>query len=156
MLGWVGEARSPGATREAVAYALGIIEQRARIARDLARRALGAGGKLIDQGAPLAATPAGADDALGGMGPKGRGKVKLQGNALGARVPSAGDVSQIVTNLVMNALVHAPPDSAVTVTVEATERSVTVEVADQGEGVIQARRDSIFEGDSAREGGAGV
>ena len=42
LLGWVGEAKRPDASPEAVAYALAIVEQRARIARDLARAAIGA------------------------------------------------------------------------------------------------------------------
>src|SRR5579885_1885217 len=42
LLGWVAEARDPSATREDVQHALRIVEQRARAARDLARRAIGA------------------------------------------------------------------------------------------------------------------
>jgi CheY-like chemotaxis protein len=156
MLGWVTEARAPEATREAVAFALGVIEQRARIARDLARRAIGAGVKLIDQDGQLDATLADAVEALTVMAQKIGVKVKREGDARAARIPSAGDVSQIVTNLVMNALAHAPPDSSVTVSVHVAEWTIAVEVADEGAGVIPARRDSIFEGDSAREGGAGV
>ena len=41
LLGWVGEARASDASPETIAYALTIIEQRARIARDLARHAIG-------------------------------------------------------------------------------------------------------------------
>jgi CheY-like chemotaxis protein/anti-sigma regulatory factor (Ser/Thr protein kinase) len=72
-----------------------------------------------------------------------------------ARVVS-GDVSQIVTNLVMNALAHAPAQSEVTVALTAGESHVTIDVVDAGPGVEATRRASIFEGDSARRGGAGV
>ncbi len=156
MLGWVQEARAPDATREAVAYALGIIEQRGRIARDLARRAIGAGAKILDQDGQLDATLAEALDALAVMTQRVGVKVRRVGDGGGARIPSAGDVSQIVTNLVMNALAHAPSGSEVIVTVEAREREITIDVSDQGSGVAPARKDSIFEGDSKREGGAGV
>jgi CheY-like chemotaxis protein len=156
MLGWVQEARSPEATREAVAFALGVIEKRARIARDLARRAIGAGARLIDQEGALDATLGDAVDALGVMAQKIGVKLTLRNTAPGTKIPSAGDVSQIVTNLVMNALAHAPPDSEVKVTVDVGERAVAIDVVDEGGGVEPARRDSIFEGDTQREGGAGV
>jgi len=42
LLGWVAEARDPSAADEDVKNALRIVEQRARSARDLARRAIGA------------------------------------------------------------------------------------------------------------------
>jgi CheY-like chemotaxis protein len=73
-----------------------------------------------------------------------------------ARVAGAGDVSQAVTNLVLNAIAHAPRGSSVTVSIGAGEAQVTIDVIDEGPGVSDARRDSIFEGDSARVGGAGV
>ena len=102
MLGWVGEARADHATRESVAYALGVIEQRARIARDLARRAIGAGVKILDQDGHLDATLRDAVDALAVMAQKIGVRVHFTGATSGVKIPSAGDVSQIVTNLVMN------------------------------------------------------
>jgi hypothetical protein len=53
LLGWVAEARAAGATEESVQRALFVIESRARVARDLARRAIGAAPSIIDGGAPL-------------------------------------------------------------------------------------------------------
>ena len=52
MLGWIGEARAQGASREAIEDALRIVEQRARAARDLARRAIGAT-PVVDEEEPL-------------------------------------------------------------------------------------------------------
>jgi CheY-like chemotaxis protein len=156
MLGWVQEARDPEATRESVAYALDIIEQRARIARDLARRAIGGSAKFLDQDAQLDVTLGDAIEALSVMAQKIGVKVAQRGDARGIRIPAAGDVSQILTNLVMNAFAHAPPESTVTVVVDVWERSIAIDVADEGAGVPAARRKSIFEGDSTREGGAGV
>ncbi len=157
MLGWVQESRADHATRESVAYALGIIEQRARIARDLARRAIGAGAKILDQDGQLDATLRDALDALAVMATRVGVRVRLVGAAAGVKVPAAGDLSQIVTNLVMNALAYAPTGSEVTVSAEATtDRAGVIDVTDRGSGVAPARRDSIFEGDTKREGGAGV
>ena len=60
----VAEARAPFAKRESVAYALGIIEQRARIARDLARRAIGAAPAILAIDELLETTIGDALDAL--------------------------------------------------------------------------------------------
>ena len=156
MLGWVAEARAPFAKREAVAYALGIIEQRARIARDLARRAIGASSTSVDKDDALDATIGDALDALAVEAARSGVRLTRAVHARGARVPSAGDVSRILTNMVMNALAYAPPDSEVVVSVEATERVVVIDVQDAGPGISPPRRDSIFEGDSTRRGGSGV
>jgi CheY-like chemotaxis protein len=157
MLGWVQESRAEHATRESVTYALGIIEQRARIARDLARRAIGANTKILDQDAGLEATLKDAIDALAVMSQRVGVRVRIVGTSPGVKIPAAGDVSQIVTNLVMNALAYAPADTEVTVSAEATtDRLAVIDVTDEGAGVAPARRDSIFEGDTKREGGAGV
>ena len=157
MLGWVQESRTDHASREQVAYALGIIEQRARIARDLARRAIGGGAKFLDQDGQLDGTIRDAIDALAVMAQRVGVRVNLVGVSPGVKIPAAGDISQIVTNLVMNALAYAPADTEVTVSGAATtERLAVIDVTDQGAGVAPARRDSIFEGDTKREGGAGV
>jgi CheY-like chemotaxis protein len=71
-------------------------------------------------------------------------------------VASARDVAQILTNLVMNALAHAPRGTEVTLSADASDTVVTVEVEDDGPGIDLSRATSVFEGDSRREGGAGV
>jgi CheY-like chemotaxis protein len=57
---------------------------------------------------------------------------------------------------VLNALAHAPADSEVRLEVAAGPVSVRLEIQDHGPGVPPARRETIFEGDSTREGGAGI
>ncbi len=160
MLGWIGEARAAGVTREAMEDALRIIEQRARAARDLARRAIGAppGGTEEEPLGPLVA------QALRALAVEAqRAGVRLTDHGLRgeaaartARVSGAADVSQVITNLVLNALAYAPRGSEVAVSIAAGEAQVTIDVVDQGPGVSNARRDSIFHGDSARIGGSGV
>jgi CheY-like chemotaxis protein len=71
-------------------------------------------------------------------------------------VPFADELGLVVTNLVLNALAFAPPDSAVTVTCEDQRASVLITVSDQGAGVPASRAESIFRGDSRRPGGSGI
>jgi CheY-like chemotaxis protein/anti-sigma regulatory factor (Ser/Thr protein kinase) len=160
MLGWIGEARAPGASRDAVEDALRIVEQRARAARDLARRAIGVT-PVTTFDEPLGTLVAQALRALAVEAHRAGVRLvdhgaRSEAAARTAHVSAAADVSQVLTNLVMNALSHAPRGSEVSVAVAAGEADVTIDVVDQGPGVADARRDSIFKGDSMRPGGAGV
>ncbi len=159
ILGWVGEARAQGATRESIDDALRIVEQRARAARDLARQAIGAS-PAVSEEEPLGPL---VGQALKGLAVEAqRAGVKLvdmgrgEGGSRAARVLGGASVAQVLTNLVLNALAHAPRSSEVVVSFAAGEAQVTLDVIDQGPGVSEARRESIFKGDSARAGGAGV
>jgi len=154
LLGWVGEARSPQATPEAIAYALTIIEQRARIARDLSRRAIGS--PRFDEQRSIGPVVEEVGLALSVEATRTGTRLVVHGADVGARVAGALDVSQVVTNLVLNAIAHAPRGSAVEVTVLADEEECVILVADEGPGVAPTRRDDIFHGDSLRPGGTGV
>jgi CheY-like chemotaxis protein len=158
MLGWLAEARAPGAAPESIADALRIIEQRARAARDLARRAIGAATAVVEEDQPIGGVVEEAIAALAVEAQRAGVQIAVRGldSPEKARVAAATDVSQIVTNLVLNALAHAPHGSRLEVSISAFETSIAVDVVDAGPGVAPARRNSIFEGDSAREGGAGV
>jgi CheY-like chemotaxis protein len=79
-----------------------------------------------------------------------------EGGSRAARVSGAAAVSQVLTNLVMNALAYAPRGTEIAVSFTAGEAQVSIDVVDQGPGVSQARRESIFKGDTARAGGSGV
>jgi CheY-like chemotaxis protein len=160
MLGWIGEARAQGAAREAIEDALRIVEQRARAARDLARRAIGAS-PVVTEEEPLGTLVPQVLRALAVEAQRAGVRLTdhgLRGEAAArtARVSGAADVSQVVTNLVLNALAYAPRGSEVSVSIGAGEAQVTIDVTDEGPGVSEPRRDSIFHGDSARSGGSGV
>ena len=155
MLGWVGEARAPGATPESVAYALRILDQRARAARDLARRAIGAGSESADQPELLDAILRETVDALAVEANRAGVRVSLDAKSR-ARIHASGDLSQVVTYILLNAFAHAPQGTDVLVSVAVSEGEAYVDIEDRGPGVPQPRRDSIFEGDSKRKGGAGV
>ena len=153
LLGWVGEARAPSATSEDVAYALTIVEQRARIARDLARHAIGS--PRIDEQRDASAIVEETCRAL--MVEAQRASVQLEVTAgAPAKLAGALDVAQVLTNLVLNALAHSPRGSAIVVTVSAEDERCSILVADDGPGVAAERRESIFDGDSLRPGGTGV
>jgi CheY-like chemotaxis protein/two-component sensor histidine kinase len=154
LLGWVGEARAPNATPEAVAYALTIIEQRARIARDLTRHAIGS--PRFDEQREVGAIVEEVAQALRVEAQKAGVHLTVSGLVTSARLGGALDVSQVLTNLVLNALAHAPQGTTVEVSVSVDHERCVIVVADEGPGVSPDRRDRVFRGESLRPGGAGV
>ena len=154
LLGWVEEARSPEATPEAIAYALQIIEQRARIARDLSRHAIGS--PRIDEQRDIGPVVEEVARALAVEAQHTGTRLVLTGGDVLAKVGGALDVSQVLTNLVLNAFAYAPRGTAVEVTVMADDEECTIIVGDDGPGVAVERREGIFQGDSLRPGGTGV
>lgn len=154
LLGWVGEARGPDATPETTAYALRIIEQRARIARDLARHAIGAA--RIDEQKAAGEIASEVADALKVEAAKAGASILVRGADVTTKLSGAIDVSQILTNLVMNALAYAPAGSDVEVDVTLEDARCVLTVADRGPGVPESSRATIFEGESRRPGGTGV
>jgi CheY-like chemotaxis protein len=154
ILGWVAEARAEGASQESIHYALGVVEERARAARDLSRRAIGVGVD-IDRDDALQAIM--AEVMLGLKVEAQRAGVRLVVSGDGsARVPRSDDLSQVVTNLVMNAIAFSPRGAVVTVRMRSAEPFNSVDVEDEGSGVPESRRATLFSGRSTREGGAGV
>lgn len=154
LLGWIGEARAADASPEAVAYALTIIEQRARIARDLARHAIGS--PRIDEQLPAGEIARDVVDALAVEASRVGVTMIVTGGDCSAKVAGALDVSQVLTNLVLNALAYAPQGGEVTVEITADDERVSIVVSDRGPGVPESRRESIFQGESLRPGGTGV
>jgi len=156
LLGWVAEARDPSAAREDVAHALRIVEQRARAARDLARRAIGA--KVAPQGdADLDLLLKEVAEALGIEAQRAQVRIERAGQAgSGCRVALGEDLAQIVTNLALNAIAYAPKGSSIRVATTIGPREITVDVSDEGPGIPAERSFSVFEGDTKRQGGAGI
>jgi CheY-like chemotaxis protein len=115
------------------------------------------GGPRIDEQREAGAIAGEVAAALRVEAQKGGTRIVVRGEAETAKVAGALDVSQVLTNLVMNALAHAPTGSAVDVaiTVEDDERCIII-VSDEGPGVAPSRHQSIFEGDSLRPGGTGL
>ena len=158
LLGWVGEARAASSRGESAEDALQMIDRRARVARDLARRAIGVRTNDAEAEQPIDVV---VDESVAALELEAqRAGVTIlvlpAARAVTARIAAAGDVSQILTNLLLNALAYAPRGTSVRLRVAQSAVDVTVDVEDQGPGVDPARVASIFQGDSTREGGAGV
>ncbi|MDF2696662.1 MAG: sensor histidine kinase [Labilithrix sp.] len=154
LLGWVGEARAVDASPESISYALTIIEQRARIARDLARHAIGS--PRIDEQLAVGEIAREVVDALAVEAGRVGVTMIVTGGDASAKVAGALDVSQVLTNIVMNALAYAPRGTDVCIDIAADEERIAIVVSDRGPGVPASRRNAIFEGESLRPGGTGV
>jgi CheY-like chemotaxis protein len=156
LLGWVAEARAGRGSPEQVDRALGIVEERARTARDLARRAIGVQAVVDERDEPLDAVVGDVVEALSVEALRADVTLVVKSQAPGVRVPLPGDASQILTNVLLNALAWAPRGSRVSIETQADASVATVFVQDEGPGVAVAQVPRIFDGTSNRKGGAGV
>lgn len=163
LLGWLEEARAPDAPASQVAYALSVVEERARIARDLARRAI----RRRGQGAAEGIEPRGERRPIAPLVDEVTRTLAVQASHARVRlavtpdvdasagiVASATDFAQVLTNLILNAIAHAR--QGVEVEVALGSDACVVLVTDDGPGVPLASREAIFEGHSTRPGGTGV
>ena len=163
ILGWVGAARASDAPADLVHDALGVIERRARMARDLARNALGAhdaNGAEIEGQARMQPIDGIVAELLKALSQEARcAGVKLRVERRGPNVtmPHAAAVSQVLTDLTLNAIAFSPKGTAVTLSVDTVAGSCVCRVSDEGPGIATERRDHIFAGGaSTRAGGSGV
>ena len=156
LLGWVAEARTGGASPEQVSRALGIVEERARTARDLTRRAIGVQAVVDDREDPLDGVVSGVVEALAVEAQRAGVKLVVKSQTPAVRVPLPGDASQILTNVLLNALAWAPRGTQVTIETQADASVAMVHVQDEGPGVPAAQVPRVFDGMSQRDGGAGV
>lgn len=160
VLGWIERAREPGSSPEDLSRALDVAASRAAHARAIVRSAIGAEPHtdLDERVADVVADAlTGLDPELARLGIAARAEVD---EALAAqRIPRAGAVRQILTNLLLNALAMSPPGALVRLEAAASARGseVTFAVIDAGPGIAPERRGSLFEaGVSTRPGGAGI
>jgi len=132
LLGWVAEARDPAATPDEVGHALRIVEQRGRMARDLARRAIGAKvPRSMDADADVGTVITEVVDALALEAQRAQVRIARSDDALAAtcRVPLGEDLEQIVTNLALNAFAHAPKGTELRIVTHVAPREITIDVA---------------------------
>ncbi|HTN90012.1 MAG TPA: ATP-binding protein [Sorangium sp.] len=162
-----GEQQGPELSR-----ALGVAASRARDARRLIRRAIGAdaeGRPAGDDGVasrplaePVRLLGDVIDDAVTGLDPEARRaaialRALLDPAVARTAVSNGAAVVQILTNLLLNAVALSPRGSAVRVDARLDGASVIVGVADQGPGVPPSRRATLLSsGVSTRPGGAGI
>jgi len=126
--------------------------------------------KLESGAAPLDREPFQATRLVGGIveewRPSAEGREVRLESAVEASLVLDGDperLHQVLSNLVGNAIRHAPPGSAVLVSAAGRNGSVRLEVADEGPGIPSAEAERVFErfyrSDAARaatDGGSGL
>jgi CheY-like chemotaxis protein len=156
LLGWVAEARAGRASPEQLDHALAVIEDRARSARDLARRAIGAKTPIDERDGLLDAIVVDVVDALSVEAQRAGIELVVVRRCPGLRVPLAVDAAQVLTNVLLNALAWAPRGSRVMVEPADEGHWASIVVEDEGPGISPERADSIFDGVTTREQGAGV
>lgn len=153
LLGWLAEARADALTEEKRKHALTMVEQRARTARDLARQAIG--GEAVDEPQAIGDVARDVIESLTLAASEAGATIRGAGGAT-AEVAGALALANVIKNVVINAVAHAPSGSEVTVDVTADDERVSIVVTDQGPGVPDAQRERIFLGASFRPGGTGV
>ncbi|MGO9839292.1 MAG: ATP-binding protein [Polyangiaceae bacterium] len=156
LLGWVAEAREGSPSPEQLAHALAIIDDRARAARDLARRAIGAHEAIDQREESLDAVVGEVVDSLSVEAQRGGVKLAVSRRCPGLRIPLAADASQVLTNVLLNALAWAPPGTRVTVEPREDDASASIVVEDEGPGVSPDKAATVFDGVTSRDEGAGV
>lgn len=153
LLGWISEARAKGIPEDQREHALAVIERQARIARSIARRAIGAESAAAEGSADGAINE--VLESLSALGQK-RGVVFEKRTLPKGTVPRVADFGQVLTNLCLNALAFTPDNTTVSVTAHAETHGVVVLVQDEGEGIPPSRWEDIWSGETTRSGGAGV
>lgn len=157
VLGWIEQARI-GGVGDGLA-ALDIASFRARQARHIVRRAIGAD---VPEDLPCAVEEL-VRDAVIGLEPEARRVsqalvASIDPAAAGALIEQRSTALQILTNLLLNALAISPPGASVRVEVAPDSAgAVIISVSDEGPGVSPPRRATLFDGGvSTRAGGAGI
>jgi len=72
-------------------------------------------------------------------------KIACVNEGLTAPARVAGEIHQVVLNLLVNAIHASPPDGTVTVGLAAEGDTVSITVDDEGEGIPETNRDRIFD-----------
>ncbi len=155
ILGWIEEARADE-DRTAVEGALEVIEKRSRAARDLARRAIGVAVTVVEEYETLEEAVKDTVHSLEVEARQAGVTLDLVSSTPGGQLLGASELAQVLGNLLLNAIAFTPAKGIVRVTTSQEAERLFVDVIDEGPGVEDDRRDSIFQGDSTRKGGAGV
>ena len=156
LLGWIAEARSGRSAPEQLDRALAIVEHCARGARDTARRAIGAQGPIDEHEEALDAIVEAAVEALSVEAQRAGIVLAVTSRNPMVRLPLAADASQVLTNVLLNALGWGPRGSRVVVECTAEGGMTAIAVRDEGPGVPESDAESVFAGSTRRQGGAGV
>lgn len=159
VLGWIDRARSELDEPPAIADALNIVAERARHARQIVRRAIGAD---VPDDAPCAAEAI-LRDAITGCEPEAARAGVLLNMSIDptledAQLMDGSIILQILTNLLLNAIAVSPARGMVFLDATADASGQLVfGVTDEGPGVPAERRANLLDaGVTTRAGGAGI
>ena len=153
ILGWVNKAQESESLPTSVQEALDIVAMQARIAKSTARRAIGA--------APSERTASAFDlaeevaRALRVEAKTRSVRIRVHSTGAEALLARADDAFSAVVNLVLNALAFSPAGAHVHIRVRVEGTLVALEVHDEGPGVPEHRRATLFDGVTTRVGGTG-
>jgi CheY-like chemotaxis protein len=156
LLGWVTEARELRANPERLDHALAVIEDRARSARNMARRAIGAQTPIDESDDLLDAVVGQVVDSLSVEAHRMGVRLEVVRTCAGLRIQMAADAAQVLNNVLLNALEWTPRGSRVLIELADEGAWASIAVEDEGPGVPSEKADSIFAGVSTRQEGAGV
>jgi CheY-like chemotaxis protein len=159
VLGWIDRARIELDATSSVEDALSIAAARARHARQIVRRAIGAD---VPDDAPCAAETI-LRDAITGCEPEAtRGGVRLHKSIDplldDAQLMDGSIILQVLTNLLLNAIAVSPANGTVFLdATSGTSGQLVFGVTDEGPGVPVERRANLLDaGVTTRAGGAGI
>lgn len=150
ILGWAEQGQTGDPAR-----ALSIIEERARSAHVLARRAIGA--RTDRDTASMRALCTKLVSSLHIAASQRDVQIELAFHGEDDEVPSAAELEQVLQNLLLNAFAFSVEGATVRVEVESQAGGWRVRVFDRGPGIPPEQHASLFlPGHSTRPGGAGL
>jgi CheY-like chemotaxis protein len=157
VLGWLDVGMNAGSIHDA-RDAISIAIEHARRGQCLARGSIGA---ETDVHEPSRSTAALLDFLTLSLIPHARGNavrlVTQVGSGLEHRPRDASTLTQVLTNLVLNAISFSPTAGEVTVSGARYSEDFVFTVEDDGPGVPESKLGSLFDfGGSGRPGGAGI
>lgn len=159
------KSRSADEYREALVTNLGQIERLSTLTRSLLTLAQFAGDRPPVTLAPLSLEPLVQElvKELTVLAEDRSVRLTLEAQPVPLVLGDDGRLTQLLINLLDNALVHTPPDGAVTLRLRPEDGQVLIEVEDTGSGIAPEHLPHLFErfyrGDPARDresGGAGL
>jgi ActR/RegA family two-component response regulator len=159
VLGWLEALRDQVAEGDPARRAVDIAWSRAKLGRQLARKAIGNDFDLTEEVCPLEALV--RDAAIGvereASSRKMSIRIAVEAGTSSRVVHFSPALLQVLTNLLLNAIGMSPDGSTVDIEVSVCGETAVVSVVDQGPGVDPQNRGAIFKGRlSQRPGGAGV
>ncbi|MGC4065460.1 MAG: ATP-binding protein [Polyangiaceae bacterium] len=159
VVGWLEVALSQsGETPPSVVDALDVALSHARFGHRVARRAIGGDTEPESACASLPEILETSLRAVEPMANRRQVQIGIDGSKRGDVLLTAPDAAtQILVNLLLNALAFSPPGSTVQISCRISRHTVILTVADEGPGIDASRAERLLEiPNSTRAGGTGI